>query len=436
MKEVSEMKKIVIASIIVTLAVLLVVPTACAKRAEFEVTSLNISPTEGVKGEPTAVTADVENIGVSEGTYIATLTIDGVEAETKEVTLIAGAKETVVFTVTKDTPGTYHVELGGLSGTLRVRELKPAEFKVGDLSMPKEVPCGQAATITARVTNTGEVAGDFTASLVVNGAEVSTQTVTVAPGATETVIFTFTGKIPGTCTVQLAGLTGTLKVLKPAEFEVVSLDIAPNPVVVGDGATITVTIENLGETGGTYTASLLVDGLVEQTRDVTLAGGATGSITFLVSRDSPRNYIIEIGDLDEIFMVREPVRLDTGTCLVKELMGGKGELEIENQLDLDAVVVLSSLEEPETALLAFYVQSGDFYTAKRVKRGTYAVYVALGQDWDEDSRKFLSNAEYYRARGEYEWEETTRKYTIWSFHYEPDYLPGLPVSEDEFPSLG
>jgi len=430
------MKKIVIASIIVTLAVVLVVPTACVRRAEFEVTALNISPTEVAKGEPTTVTADVENISAREGTYIATLTIDGVEAETKEVTLTAGGKETVVFTVTKDTPVTYYVELGGLSGTLRVRELKPAEFKVVDLSVPEGVLPGQAATITVRVTNTGEVEGNFTAGLVVNGTEVATETVAVAPGVTETMSFTLTKEAPGSYTLRIGGVTGTLKVLKPAEFKVVSLDIAPNPVKMGAEARITISIENVGEAEGTYTASLLVDGLVEQTRDVTLAGGATTSVSFLLSRDSPGSYSIEIGDRDEILKVVEPVRLDTGTYLVKELKGGKGRLKIQNELDLDAVVVLSSPEEPEIALLAVYVQSDDSYTARPIKRGTYVVYVALGEDWDEDSQKFLSKAAYYRVPGECEWEETRRKYTIWNFVFEPEFLPGRLISEDEFPSLG
>ncbi|HEX76672.1 MAG TPA: hypothetical protein G4O12_08880 [Dehalococcoidia bacterium] len=430
------MKRIVVATMIVTLAIVLVVPTACVRRAEFEVTALNISPTEVAKGEPTTVTADVENIGVSGGTYIATLTIDGVEAETKEVTLTAGAKERVVFWVTKDTPGTYYVELGGLSGTLRVRELKPAEFKVVDLSVPEGVLPGQAATITVRVTNTGEVEGNFTAGLVVNGIEVATETVAVAPGVTETMSFTLTKEAPGTYTLQIGGVTGTLKVLKPAEFKVVSLDIAPNPVKMGAEARITISIENVGEAEGTYTASLLVDGLVEQTSDVTLAGGATTSVSFLLSKDSPGSYSIEIGDRDEILKVVEPVRLDTGTYLVKELKGGKGRLEIKNELDSDTVVVLSSPEEPEIALLAVYVQSHDSYEAKGIKRGTYFVYVALGEDWDEGSRKFLSEATYYRKAGEFEWKETARTYETWHFVFGLEYTPGQPISEDEFPSLG
>jgi len=114
------MKKHVITAIAIALVVALLIPTSCAKPAEFEVTALNVSPAEVVSREPTMVTADVENIGGSEGTYIATLRIDGVEVETEEVTVAAGAKETVEFTVTNDTPGTYHIELAGLSGTLRV----------------------------------------------------------------------------------------------------------------------------------------------------------------------------------------------------------------------------------------------------------------------------------------------------------------------------
>ncbi|HEY92815.1 MAG TPA: alpha/beta fold hydrolase [Dehalococcoidia bacterium] len=114
------MKKHIITAIVIALVVALVIPTSCAKPAEFEVTTLNISPAEVVSGEPTDVTVEVENIGGSEGTYIATIRIDGVEVETEEVTVAAGAKEKVLFTVTKDTPGTYHIELDGLSDTLRV----------------------------------------------------------------------------------------------------------------------------------------------------------------------------------------------------------------------------------------------------------------------------------------------------------------------------
>jgi fumarate reductase subunit D len=46
-----EMKNHVITAIVVALLVGLVIPTGCAQPAEFEVSSLNISPPEVVEGE-------------------------------------------------------------------------------------------------------------------------------------------------------------------------------------------------------------------------------------------------------------------------------------------------------------------------------------------------------------------------------------------------
>lgn len=205
------MKKIV-TIIAITMVVALVIPTACAtKPAEFEVTALNISPSEVVRGESTTVTVDIENIGGREGTYTAILTIDGMEAETKEITLAAGAKETVPFTVTQDAPGTCQIELGGLSRTLRV--LKPAEFTVSNLVItPAEPAVWEEATVTAKVENTGEVEGTYTASFKIDGDEVETQDVAVAGGAAETVAFSFMRDVGPSCEIEIDGLTQTVAI--------------------------------------------------------------------------------------------------------------------------------------------------------------------------------------------------------------------------------
>lgn len=60
---------------------------------------------------------------------------------------------------------------------------------------------------------------------------------------------------------------------------------------------------------------------------------------------------------------------------------------------------------------------------------------ALGEGWDEDSQKFLINATYYRRGGEYEWEQTRRRWQQWYFTFDPEYAPGKPISEYEFLSL-
>jgi len=72
-------------------------------------------------GEAVSITAEVKNTGGSEGTYTAILTIDGIEVETKDITVAAGATDAVTFWLVKDTPGTYSISVALLSSTLTVK---------------------------------------------------------------------------------------------------------------------------------------------------------------------------------------------------------------------------------------------------------------------------------------------------------------------------
>jgi len=111
---------------------MLIIPGACAKPpAAFEVTSLVITPQEVTAGDTASVTAEVKNTGGSEGSYTATLTVDGATVETKQVTLAAGASKTVSFSLVKDKAGTYQVGIGGLTSKLTVKP-KLVELKYDD----------------------------------------------------------------------------------------------------------------------------------------------------------------------------------------------------------------------------------------------------------------------------------------------------------------
>jgi hypothetical protein len=108
---------------------------ACAKPAAFEVTSLNISPSEATVGETVSIAAEVSNIGGSAGTYTAVLTVDGATVETEDVALAGGESQTVTFSLVKDTPGTYQVGIGELTSTLTVKQklvAKEVELKYDD----------------------------------------------------------------------------------------------------------------------------------------------------------------------------------------------------------------------------------------------------------------------------------------------------------------
>ncbi len=115
--------------------------------------------------------------------------------------------------------------------------------------------------------------------------------------------FYYSAESPGLSIFAVSGLTlGPA----PAEFELSNLVIDPSEVRPGGTVTISVDVTNVGELEGTYTITLRIDDVVEATEDVTLAGGATETVPFLISRDVEGTYNVEVDDLNGTFVVTPP----------------------------------------------------------------------------------------------------------------------------------
>jgi len=83
--------------------------------AQFTITGLDVTPEQVLPGQPVTVSAQVTNVGGSEGNYTVNLTVNGQVEQTEAVTLAPEAMETVTFTVTKEVPGSYTVSIGDLT---------------------------------------------------------------------------------------------------------------------------------------------------------------------------------------------------------------------------------------------------------------------------------------------------------------------------------
>ena len=202
-------------SLWVVAAVLLLALTilpACQKTpAQFELTSLEVVPPEVTVGQAVEISAQVNNTGGTEGIHTVTLTIDGNKVQTKVLKVAPKNSEIVAFTVTQNRPGTYTVEVNQLSGAFRT--FKPAELNVSNLFItPPVVTAGQTATITIDVTNTGEVEGSHSATLMVNGSKVDTKGLVVAPGTTGKLSFILTEKNTGSYKIEVGELSGLFMV--------------------------------------------------------------------------------------------------------------------------------------------------------------------------------------------------------------------------------
>ncbi len=199
-------------------------PEIPLKPAEFVVSYLHIKPEEVELGEGIDVctfkiSVDVTNVGERTGSHTVELKVDGEIVESGTVTLMGGEETSIVFDVMRGV-GSYSVEVDGLTGSFVVkpylRPLKPAEFEVSDLVLtPSEAQPGATITVSAKIANIGEMEGNYTLELKLDGETVETESVTLAGGTSQEISFTISSEEEGTHTVEVYELSDSFTVKSP-----------------------------------------------------------------------------------------------------------------------------------------------------------------------------------------------------------------------------
>ncbi|MCX6010009.1 MAG: hypothetical protein NTW48_08285 [Chloroflexi bacterium] len=180
-----------------------------AGRPIFSVSNLTITPNQVKSGEPITISAIVFNNGSEAGTYSVVLRINGMVENIIDLTLSPGASQSTTFTVIKDAGDDYYAEVDGLGGAFTVIPLVPANFSVSNLVIaPERVKQGGKVTISAIVTNNGELAGNYSMVLKLKGAVESTEEISLGPGENQKVAFGITKNTPGFYNVEVENLTG------------------------------------------------------------------------------------------------------------------------------------------------------------------------------------------------------------------------------------
>jgi hypothetical protein len=176
--------------------------------AEFVLSDLQVTPPTAYTGDNIEVTVTVANTGDASGDYTCTLMIDGAAFATQTVTLEAGAKTTVQFSVPADIEGMYDISIGSLSGSYSVN-LTPASFEISNLSItPDEADPDQNVVISVTAANNGQSSGDYKVKLNINGTVVDTKEVSLDGGTSQTVTFAYKSDEPGEKAIEVNGLTG------------------------------------------------------------------------------------------------------------------------------------------------------------------------------------------------------------------------------------
>ena len=193
----------------------------------------------------------------------------------------------------------------------------PAAFVTSDLTISAtEVETGQSVAVHVLVTNTGDLTGSYRVTLWLENVAVSTQDVALAGGASQGLTFIAARDVPGTYAVRVNGLSGTFTVKGvpgpippeepepvPAAFGTSNLLISPAEVGIGETVTVSILVANTGDLTGSYEVTLKIDNASIATREITMVGGTSQTVSFTTARDAAGLHEVEIDEQKGEFTV-------------------------------------------------------------------------------------------------------------------------------------
>lgn len=182
------------------------------------VTPLTVAPREVSPGEMVTVVVRVRNDGDLPGSTTLIVRVNGDVVERRDVQVPGKGTRTEEFQVSRDDSGDYVVDVQALQavdvtlldGSFTVTALPEAklELKRPPTVTPKTVTTGQPVTISVLVANEGAIEGTIPVRLLIDGALIDTQDVTLGAGESTTVEFADVVELGvGTHAVEVNGLS-------------------------------------------------------------------------------------------------------------------------------------------------------------------------------------------------------------------------------------
>jgi hypothetical protein len=127
-------------------------------------------------------------------------------------------------------------------------------------------------------------------------------------------------------------------------------------------------------------------------------------------------------------------RPHSGTILYKGIVGGLGQLTIQNGLSQDGVVMLVL---GRSRAIGVYVRAHATATVGNIRDGNYTVYFSSGSRYRTCTGRFSSGASYQRFSKPLDYVTTPTEYTVWTVTLQPvpnGNTPITPVSPPSFPA--
>jgi uncharacterized protein YggU (UPF0235/DUF167 family) len=137
----------------------------------------------------------------------------------------------------------------------------------------------------------------------------------------------------GTYTLAVGSETGVLTV--KVVFTVSNIKVTPGEVLPGENVTVSVAVGNPSAGSASKDIILNLDGTVVQTKSVTVAGGATETVTFTLTSDKVGSHTVLIGTESGQFVVRALV---PATFKASNLTVTPAEVEVGQKVTVSVLI--------------------------------------------------------------------------------------------------
>ncbi len=405
-------------------------------RSNVQANTIAISMDKPELGKPFSAKVELENKGIlSAKDYHAVLLVDGEEIDTEDLTLESKDPQSVTFDIKGLPAGKHKASIGGVDKEFTV--YRPAELKLTGFTLSAEkLMVGESVKVTATIKNMGELPGEYSGELTLDGGKLEVLKTTVEAGQEQVLEAEFTMEERGNHTFALEGENKAVTVIAPANVEVTGLKLSKTYPKPKEAITATVTVENDGDMPGKYKVVLNINGKAAQEKEVTVEANSTQSVVFRVSQAKAGRYTVAVGGFSESMRVVVITRPANGALLVKKVNSGYGRLTLKNGYsDSDAIFILASTSSPKVPLLTVYVRAGATTPKIKVKDGTYLVYYSIGGSYDSASKKFISEPKYGRFEDSIKFTTTRTTYSVWtvSIGVSGGNAGSIGLGEDDFP---
>jgi hypothetical protein len=108
-----------------------------------------------------------------------------------------------------------------------------------------------------------------------------------------------------TATVNHFSIYTAMAHMAPAKFEVTGITITPTEAKPDESITVSVTVTNTGDLSGSYTVVLKIGGIAAQDKAVTLNGGESRTVSFMVTEGTSGTYTVNVSSASGSFTVEE-----------------------------------------------------------------------------------------------------------------------------------